>query len=47
MKFISNFHKTALSISIEKGNSEIVEYLLGKQDIDINIKSIEIKTLIL
>lgn len=33
---------TALHISIGKGNIEIIKLLLGRPDIDINIKSIYI-----
>lgn len=42
MKFYKKkfFHKAALHIAIEKGNSAIVQLLLNHKGIDVNNKSI-------
>lgn len=41
MKFIiSVFNKTALNIAVENGSVEIVQLLLTKKNIDVNIPSI-------
>lgn len=34
------YEKTALYLAVENQNEHIVEYLLKKDDIDVNIKSI-------
>lgn len=40
MKFIYIlFNKTSLHIAVEKGNFQMVELLLTRKDIDINIKN--------
>lgn len=40
MKFIKYFQKTPLYAAIEKGNLEIVQLLLARPELDINLKSI-------
>lgn len=41
MKFHpSNFNNTALIVAVEKGNIDMVELLLTREDIDINMKKI-------
>lgn len=42
MKFVHQFHRTALHIAVEKENIEIVKSLLSNNTIDVNIKSISI-----
>ena len=37
VKFIYNVYATALSLAIEKGNLEMVQLLLSRKDIDINL----------
>lgn len=40
MKFLLCFNKTALHIAVEKGNFEVVQLLLERKEIDVNIKAI-------
>ena len=37
MKFYQNVNATPLSLAVEKGNIEIVQLLLSRKDIDINL----------
>lgn len=39
---LMNFHKTPLSVAIEKQNIEIIQLLLKSDKIDVNLKSIYI-----
>lgn len=36
----SQFYKTPLYTAIEKGNPEIIQLLLTRQELDVNLKSI-------
>ena len=41
MKFHFNFHTTALSCAVERGDPEIVSILLDHQEIDVNAKMVK------
>lgn len=44
MTFLFKFHKTPLTLAIEKGNKEILEILLQHPVIDVNVKLMVKKT---
>lgn len=46
MKFCNIFYETPLSKAIEKGNLEIVQLLLARKDINVNLKLIFIQYII-